>query len=194
MLCVQIPLGHTLVTVSMATPEMASLVMTLMSVVASCRVIWTLLVPTHRDRTGKVHVWAQNVEVYGWKHDFWSLFSSWREGWNRQCHAVQTIDSVTWGVSSSVHVRILAENLVNFECGRNALYTWWRCVTRSELESGAREETGRLNDVKDVSRPGIEPRSQKLASCAITARPPQHDTTSPHFWCASGVLLQYPPP
>ena len=32
---------------------------------------------------------------------------------------------------------------------------------------------------KDVSRPGIEPGSQELASCAITARPPQHDTTGP---------------
>ena len=28
-------------------------------------------------------------------------------------------------------------------------------------------------------RPGIEPRSQELASCAMTARPPQHDTTGP---------------
>ena len=32
---------------------------------------------------------------------------------------------------------------------------------------------------KDVSRPRIEPGSQDLASCAITARPPQHDTTGP---------------
>ena len=30
-----------------------------------------------------------------------------------------------------------------------------------------------------MSRPGIEPGSQELASCAITARPPQHDTTGP---------------
>ena len=30
-----------------------------------------------------------------------------------------------------------------------------------------------------MSRPGIEPGSQDLASCAITARPPQHDTTGP---------------
>ena len=30
---------------------------------------------------------------------------------------------------------------------------------------------------KDVSRPGIEPGSQDLASCA--ARPPQHNTTGP---------------
>ena len=53
-------------------------------------------------------------------------------------------------------------------------------VTGIQLESGAREETGRFRDVKDVSRPGIEPGSQELASCAITARPPQHDTTGPH--------------
>ena len=55
------------------------------------------------------------------------------------------------------------------------------CVTGIQLESGAREETGRFRDVKlkDVSRPGIEPGSQELASCAITARPPQHDTTGP---------------
>ena len=50
-------------------------------------------------------------------------------------------------------------------------------VTGIRLESGTREETGRLRDVKDVSRPGIEPGSQQLASCAITARPLQHDTT-----------------
>ena len=32
-----------------------------------------------------------------------------------------------------------------------------------------------------MSRPGIEPGSQELASCAaITARPPQHDSTGPH--------------
>ena len=30
-----------------------------------------------------------------------------------------------------------------------------------------------------MSRPGIEPGSQDLASCAITARPPLHDTTGP---------------
>ena len=30
-----------------------------------------------------------------------------------------------------------------------------------------------------MSRPGIAPGSQDLASCAITARPPQHDTTGP---------------
>ena len=32
---------------------------------------------------------------------------------------------------------------------------------------------------KDVSRPGIEPGSPDLASCAITARRPEHDTTGP---------------
>ena len=32
---------------------------------------------------------------------------------------------------------------------------------------------------KDVSPPGIKPGSQDLASCAITASPPQHDTTGP---------------
>ena len=30
-----------------------------------------------------------------------------------------------------------------------------------------------------MSRPGIGPRSQELASCAVTARPPQHNTTGP---------------
>ena len=50
-------------------------------------------------------------------------------------------------------------------------------VTGIQLESGAREETGRFRDVKSVSRPRIELGSQELASCAITARPPQHDTT-----------------
>ena len=30
-----------------------------------------------------------------------------------------------------------------------------------------------------MSRPGIEPGSQELASCATTAGPPQHDTTGP---------------
>ena len=52
-------------------------------------------------------------------------------------------------------------------------------VTGIQLEAGAREETGRFRDVKDVSRPRIELGSQELASCAITARPPQHDTTGP---------------
>ena len=45
---------------------------------------------------------------------------------------------------------------------------------------GVRGQRGRQEDSgtsKDVSRPGIEPGSQELASCAITARPPQHDTT-----------------
>ena len=32
---------------------------------------------------------------------------------------------------------------------------------------------------KDVSRAGIKPGPQELASCAITARPQQHDTTEP---------------
>ena len=50
-------------------------------------------------------------------------------------------------------------------------------VTGNLLESGAREETRSFRDVKDVSRPGIEPGSQELVSCAITATPPQHDTT-----------------
>ena len=30
-----------------------------------------------------------------------------------------------------------------------------------------------------MSRPGIEPGSQELASCTITTRPPKHDTTGP---------------
>ena len=42
---------------------------------------------------------------------------------------------------------------------------------------GGGEETGIFRDVKYVTRPGIEPGSQDLASCALTARPPQHDTT-----------------
>ena len=45
------------------------------------------------------------------------------------------------------------------------------------LESGAREETGRLTGTsKDVSRPGIEPGSQELASCAITTAARYHAT------------------
>ena len=50
---------------------------------------------------------------------------------------------------------------------------------------------------KDVSRPGIEPGSQELASWAITARPPQHEITSPapqSFWRVSWFLLHYPSP
>ena len=53
------------------------------------------------------------------------------------------------------------------------------CVTGDSWSQGPerRQEDSRTS--KDVSRPGIEPGSQKLASrsCAITARPPQHDTT-----------------
>ena len=41
-----------------------------------------------------------------------------------------------------------------------------------------RQEDSRTST--DVSRPGIEPGSQELASCGITARPPQHDATGPH--------------
>ena len=49
-----------------------------------------------------------------------------------------------------------------------------------ELKSGAREETGKFSGTsKNVSRPGIEFGSQELASCAMTVRPPQHDTTGP---------------
>ena len=42
-------------------------------------------------------------------------------------------------------------------------------------QRGDRKDQGR--HAKDVSRPGLEPESQELASYAITARPPQHDTT-----------------
>ena len=42
-----------------------------------------------------------------------------------------------------------------------------------------------------MSRPGIEPGSQELASCAITARPPKryHRIPSQSFWRVSGFLL-----
>ena len=43
----------------------------------------------------------------------------------------------------------------------------------------AREEAGRFRDVKRCVATGIEPGSQALAYCAITARPPQHDPTEP---------------
>ena len=51
-----------------------------------------------------------------------------------------------------------------------------------------------------MSRPGIEPGSQELASCAITARPPRHDTTGPRHGAFDGfqgscytiLLLQRP--
>ena len=52
-------------------------------------------------------------------------------------------------------------------------------VTGIQLESGPerrQEDSG--TSKKFVLRLGIEPGSQDLASCAITARPPQHDTTS----------------
>ena len=42
-----------------------------------------------------------------------------------------------------------------------------------------RQEDSGTSWSKDVSRLGIEPGSQELASCAITARPSQNDTTGP---------------
>ena len=51
-------------------------------------------------------------------------------------------------------------------------------VTGIRLESGAPERRQEDSGTsKDVSRPRIELGSQELASRAITARPPQHDTT-----------------
>ena len=49
-------------------------------------------------------------------------------------------------------------------------------VTGIQLESGPERRQEDSGTSKDVSRPRIELGSQELASCAITARPPQHDT------------------
>ena len=57
------------------------------------------------------------------------------------------------------------------------MYFFYTCgVTGIQLESGAREETGRFRDVKRCVTTGDRTGSQELASCAITARPPQRDT------------------
>ena len=50
-------------------------------------------------------------------------------------------------------------------------------VTGIQVESGAREETGRFKDVKTCVATGDRTGSQELASCSITTTQPQHDTT-----------------
>ena len=53
-------------------------------------------------------------------------------------------------------------------------------VTGIQLDSGPeRRQEDSPGTSKNVSQPGIEPGSQELASCAITTRPPQPDTTGP---------------
>ena len=52
-------------------------------------------------------------------------------------------------------------------------------VTGFLFESGPEKKQEDSGTSKDVLRLGIEPGSQELTSCAIIARPPQHDTTGP---------------
>ena len=77
----------------------------------------------------------------------------------------------------------LSLQILCYQCNRNPVGV--RGPERRQEDSGTS---------KDVSWPGIEPGSQEIASCAITARPPQHDTTGPphrsSFWRVSGFLLQ----
>ena len=54
-----------------------------------------------------------------------------------------------------------------------------QAVTGIQLESGAREETGRSRDVKRCVATGNRTRVSGISLNAITARPPQHDTTGP---------------
>ena len=62
---------------------------------------------------------------------------------------------------------------------------WWRhfrlttSVTGFQVESGAREETGRLRDVKRCVATGDRTRVPGFSLLRHTARPPQHDTTGP---------------
>ena len=66
------------------------------------------------------------------------------------------------------------------QLGAPALTFIYQCLmTDSSWSPGPERRQEDSGTSKDVLWLGIEPRSQALAFCAITARPPQHDTTGP---------------